>query len=87
MQRGERVDRLKAAMHRLSADHREVIHLARIQKLPFKEIATRMNRSPGAVKVLLLRALRELKRSFGETESLHLPDRSLGLGGGVDEER
>ncbi len=87
MQRHERFDRLKAAMQGLSADHREVIQLARIEKLPFKEIAARMNRSPGAVKVLLLRALRELKRGFGETESLHLPDRSFGLGGGADAEQ
>ncbi len=65
-------------------DHREVIQLARIEKLPFREIAARMHRSPGAVKLLLLRALRELKQRFGETESLHLPDRSLKCEGGND---
>ena len=78
--------RLQAAMERLSADHRQVIRLARIEKLPFKEIASRMKRSPGAVKLLLVRALRELKRGFGDTESLHLPDRKLGSEGGSDVE-
>ncbi len=84
LRREERFDRLRAALDRLSPDHRQVVTLARIKGLPIKEIATRMNRSPGAVKVLLLRALRELKRGFGDTESLHLPDRSLDAEGGRD---
>ena len=86
MRRDERFDRLQAAIHDLSADHREVIWLARIDKLPFKAIAVRMNRSPGAVKLLLLRALRELKQRFGDTRSLHLPDRRLECEGGADVE-
>lgn len=86
MQRDERFDRLEAAIQDLSPDYKEVVRLARIDGLPIKDIATRMNRSPGAVKVLLLRALRELKRNFGETESLHLPNRSLESEGGCDVE-
>ena len=39
-----------------------------------------MNRSESAVKNLLLRALKELQESFGDTESLQLPRRSLGEG-------
>lgn len=79
--RGERFERLREALASLSADHREVILLARIEGLQLKEIAARMNRSVSAVQNLLLRALKELKRSFGDTESFHLPDRHLGPGG------
>ena len=87
MRRGERFERLESALQGLSHDHREVIKLARIEGLPIKEIGVRMNRSPGAVKVLLFRALGEPKRNFGDTESLHLPNRSLeGEGGGCDVE-
>ena len=53
-----------------------------IEGLKIKEIAERMNRSPAAVKQLLSRALVKLKASFGETESLHLPDRELRGEGG-----
>ncbi len=76
--REERFDRLESALKSLSPDHREVILLARIRKLPIKVIAERMNRSPDAVTHLLLRALDGLKESFGDTESLHLPRRTLG---------
>jgi hypothetical protein len=43
-----------------------------------KEIARRLDRSESAVKNLLLRALKALRQSFGDTESLGLPDRRLG---------
>ena len=42
------------------------------------DIARRMERSESSVKNLLLRAIRELQTIFGETESLRLPQRSLG---------
>ena len=38
-----------------------------------------MGRSPDAIKQLLYRALKQLKHSFGDTESLNLPDRTLGV--------
>ena len=77
LRREERFDRLDDALKTLSPDHREVILLARIERLRIEEIAARMNRSPDAVKQLLVRALRKLKESFGDTESLHLPPRRL----------
>ncbi len=84
MQREERFDRLDRALQSLTEDHREVIRLSRVKKLPVEEIARRMDRSPGAVRHLLLRALEKLRTSFGEeTESLHLPHRSLEDGGDV----
>lgn len=71
--RRERMDRLRDAVARLSPDHRQVVLLARIEGLRVKEIARRMNRSETAIRNLLLRALRELAKAFGETESFGLP--------------
>ena len=87
LRRNERFDRFQASLDSLSPDHREVILLARIERLKFNEIARKMNRSTDAVKQLLRRALKELKTAFGETESLHLPDRNLKLGGHNDGEQ
>ena len=84
VRRNERFDRLQTSLDDLPEDYREVIRLARIDGLRIKEIAERMGRTPNAVKHLLARALTELKRHFGDTESLHLPDRrftSEGAGG------
>ena len=81
IRREERFDRLEKALGDLSGDHRRVVILARIEGLKVKEIAARMNRSPDAVKKLLARALLNLKQSFGDTESLHLPDRRIGTNG------
>lgn len=75
--REERFDRLQKALESLSPDHRQVILLARIEGLQIQAIAQRMGRSTNAVKNLLLRALKELKRSFGDTGSFRLPDRRL----------
>jgi RNA polymerase sigma-70 factor (ECF subfamily) len=76
--REERFERLSEAVEHLSPDHRTVIRLARIEGLRIQEIAERMGRTPAAVKNLLLRAMRELRESFGDTESLGLPERKLG---------
>ena len=51
--------------------------MARVEGLKVKEIAVRMNRSEDAVHKLLARALLRLKESFGDTESLNLPNRFL----------
>ncbi len=75
--REERFERLSKSVESLSPDHRTVIRLARIEGLKIREIAERMNRSESAVKNLLLRAMRELRNSFGETDSFSLPDRRL----------
>jgi RNA polymerase sigma-70 factor (ECF subfamily) len=72
LRREERFARLQQALDALSPDHREVIRLARIERLSMKEVAARMGRSVGAVSVLLVRAMRKLKRAFGATESFHL---------------
>lgn len=82
LRREERFDRLEEALDRLSPVHRQVILLARIEKLPLKEVASRLGRSHDAARQLLRRALRELKTSFGDTESLGLPPRRLEEGEG-----
>jgi RNA polymerase sigma-70 factor (ECF subfamily) len=77
MRRDERFDRLQATLDKLSEDQRQAILLTRIEGLIVKEAAARMGRSETAVRNLLLRALKRLRESFGDTESLHLADRSL----------
>ena len=82
LRRQERFDRLQEAINSLSPIHREVILLARIEKLPLKKVASRLGRSHDAVRQLLRRALGELKASFGDTESLGLPPRRFEEGQG-----
>jgi len=77
LRREERFDRLEEALRGLSADHRTVIRLSRLEGLPVRDIAARLGRSEAAVKNLLLRALKALRASFGDTESLGLPARRL----------
>lgn len=52
---------LAKAMEELSEDHREVIFLRNMQKLPFDEVAAQMGRSRPAVQMLWMRALSRLK--------------------------
>jgi RNA polymerase sigma-70 factor (ECF subfamily) len=73
LRRWERFERLEAALDRLHPDHREVIILSVVRGLPTREIAERMHRSPEAVGMLLLRAVRKLREEFGTTDSFHLP--------------
>ncbi len=84
MRRDERFDRLKEVLGSLAPDHSRVIFLARVQGLPIKEVARKMERTPEATSMLLLRALLKLKAAFGHTESLNLPPRSLEREGGKD---
>jgi len=56
----EEVERVESAFDRLSEEHREVISLAYMTGLSRAEIAERMQRSEGAVRVLLHRALARL---------------------------
>jgi RNA polymerase sigma-70 factor (ECF subfamily) len=62
----EELARIETAFAALSPEHREVILLARMLGLPHAEIAQRMHRSEGAVRVLLFRALAELAEELGE---------------------
>ena len=49
------------ALTRLPEDMQQVLMARVVDALDFQSIAERMNRSPGAVRVLFLRSLRRLK--------------------------
>jgi RNA polymerase sigma-70 factor (ECF subfamily) len=55
---------LADALARLPADYREVIVMRNLQSLKFEEIAGRMGRSAGAVRMLWARALEKLHREL-----------------------
>jgi RNA polymerase sigma-70 factor, ECF subfamily len=78
MLRHERFQKLERALDGLSPDHREVIILARLERLPLREIAQRMNRTEGAVSMLIVRALQELRKVLKTSGSMRLPDLQLG---------
>jgi RNA polymerase sigma factor (sigma-70 family) len=59
---------LYAAMQRLSAEHREVLTLNRLQELRQQEIADILGISAGAVKVRVFRAMQELKNIYKRQE-------------------
>ncbi len=75
--REERLERLQRALDQLPPDYRRVLILSRLEGLSAQEIADRMGRTPNAVYHLIVRALQLLREQFGDTESLHLPDRPL----------
>lgn len=52
------------ALAALTDDHREVITLRNLQRLPFDVIAERMNRSRPAVQMLWMRALAKLREAM-----------------------
>ena len=56
----EEMERIESAFEELSEEHREVITLAHVVGLSRAEIAAEMDRSEGAVRVLLHRALARL---------------------------
>ena len=74
MRRKERLDRLEQSLQNLRPDEREAVRLSRIEGLRIREVAERMNRPESTVQSIIARALKKLRDSFGDTESLHLPD-------------
>jgi RNA polymerase sigma-70 factor (ECF subfamily) len=70
--RKERELLIADALARLSPDHREVIMLRNLQRLPFQEVAERMGRSRPATQMLWMRALQKLQETLGtmNTEDL-----------------
>jgi len=59
---------LAEVLESLPEDYREVIILRNLEQLPHDEVARRMGRSPGAVRMLWVRALQELKKRFQNQE-------------------
>jgi RNA polymerase sigma-70 factor, ECF subfamily len=62
--RKERSLLLADALARLADDYREVLILRHLEGLEFPEVAQRMNRSAGAVRVLWTRALKKLREEL-----------------------
>jgi RNA polymerase sigma-70 factor (ECF subfamily) len=63
--RRERAVLLADALERLAPAYREVIVLRNLHDLPFEEVARRMGRKAGAVRMLWARALEKLGREMG----------------------
>jgi RNA polymerase sigma-70 factor (ECF subfamily) len=61
--------RVTAALAELPPDYQEVIVLRNLQRLPFNEVAERMERSRPAVQMLWMRAIKKLQESLGEKDS------------------
>ena len=56
--------RVTAALSGLPPDYQEVIILRNLQRLPFNEVAKRMDRSRPAVQMLWMRAIRKLQEAL-----------------------
>jgi RNA polymerase sigma-70 factor (ECF subfamily) len=63
----EQFGEIALALGKLSEDYREVIRLRLVMELPTSTVATWMDRSEGAVRVLLHRALTALREHLNET--------------------
>ena len=64
MVRKEELDRLEEAMHRLKPEYRQVVILAKIEGLSYKEIGDQLDKSPDAVKMLVSRAIVALASAY-----------------------
>lgn len=67
---GEHTRMLADHLAELAEDHRQVIILRNLEGLPFKEVAESMGRSSGAVRMLWLRAIDELRSKFRQSGML-----------------
>jgi RNA polymerase sigma-70 factor (ECF subfamily) len=54
----------------LPSDYREVVVLRHIEGLPFEEVARRMERTSGAVRMLWLRAIKSLREALEAWENI-----------------
>ncbi len=60
--------RVAAAIAQLSPDYQEVVLLRNLQRLPFEEVAERLNRSRPAAQMLWMRAMKKLREILAEDE-------------------
>ena len=67
--RHEQAVRLADALARLPADYREVIVLRNLEGLSHEDVAERMDRAVGAVRMLWMRALARLRQELGPPDS------------------
>lgn len=64
--RREQTAWLLAVIDRLPSDYREVLQLRSFEDLPYADVAVRMRRSEGAVRVLWARAVQRLRDEWGD---------------------
>ena len=64
LSRKEQLDRLEKAIDNLKPEYREVVFLSRIERLSHDEIAAKLDKSKGAVAMLLSRALVALTAAY-----------------------
>jgi RNA polymerase sigma-70 factor (ECF subfamily) len=69
VERHEKAVVLADLLSQLSGQHREVIFLRNIQGLRFEEVASRMDRSVAAAKMLWLRAIKQLRGLYRRQEN------------------
>jgi RNA polymerase sigma-70 factor, ECF subfamily len=67
LMRSERLRIIQDTLAQLSPDYQEVIRLRILLELPTATVAEFMERSPGAVRILLHRALKALREQVGES--------------------
>ena len=68
LQQQHRVLVVADALARLPSDYRDVVMLRNFRGLSFREVAAKMQRSDGAVRMLWLRALQDLRSMMRDTE-------------------
>ncbi len=64
--RKEALDRLEKALDELKPEYKQVVVLKRIEGLSHAEIAEKLGKNPGAVRMLLARAMAALTIAYGE---------------------
>ena len=65
--RAEAIDRLRQAIRQLPEDYRRAVEMCDLEGRPVEDVATTLNRSVGALYMLLARARRRLKEIMGST--------------------
>jgi RNA polymerase sigma-70 factor (ECF subfamily) len=63
--RDQKQIRMMAALESLPSEHREALRMRYLEGLPSKDIAARLNKSDGAVRVMLTRSLAKLQELLG----------------------
>jgi RNA polymerase sigma-70 factor (ECF subfamily) len=64
--RKEALDKLEQALDKLKPEYKQVVVLKRIEGLSHAEIAERLGKNTGAVRMLLARAMAALAIAYGE---------------------
>lgn len=65
-ERNSQASKLQRAMLDLTAEQREALRLRYVEGLPSKEIAQRLGKTDGSVRIMLVRSVRKLQDIIGE---------------------